>query len=81
MTTPIGATQIEIAKFRCYVVPSNSDHVNRLKKMSSLLGDLSDSAIEEEISQRLMAVLNQIKEAEQATEQAFQALLKPAETT
>lgn len=25
MTTPVGATQIEIAKFRCYGVPSDSD--------------------------------------------------------
>lgn len=128
MTTPVGATQIEIAKFRCYVVPSDGDQtylvdllndenarkdlaaqatkitielpsqfldkadifsetvnnrlanafsqVNRLKKMSSLLGDLPDSAMEDEISQHLMAVLNQIKESEQATMEAFQALLR-----
>jgi hypothetical protein len=133
MTTPVGATQVEIAKFRCYVVPSDSDQtylldvlndenarkdlaaqaskitidlpsqfldkadifsetvnnrlanafsqVNRKKKMSSLLADLPDSALEEEISQHLMAVLNQIKEAEQATAEAFQALLKAGKSS
>jgi len=53
-----------------------SSQVNRLKKMSSLLGDLPDSATEDDISQHLMAVLSQIKESEQATMKAFQALLK-----
>lgn len=133
MTTPVGATQIEIAKFRCYVVPSEDDQtylldvlndenarkdlaaqatkitidlpsqfldkadifsetvnnrlanafsqVNRLKKMSSLLADLPNSAMEEEISQHLMAVLTQIKEAEQATTEAFQALLKAGKSS
>lgn len=55
--------------------------VNRLKKMSSLLADLPGSALEEEISQHLMAVLNQIKEAEQATAEAFQALLKAGKSS
>lgn len=55
--------------------------VNRLKKMSSLLGDLPNSAMEEEISQHLMAVLSQIKEAEQATTEAFQALLKAGKSS
>jgi hypothetical protein len=133
MTTPIGATQIEIAKFRCSVVPSDGDQsylldvlndenarkdlaakatkitielpsqfldkadifsetvnnklayafsqVNRLKKVSSLLGDLPDSANEEEINQHLMAVLNQIKEAEKATAEAFQALLQAGKSS
>ncbi|WP_434671941.1 hypothetical protein [Pseudomonas sp. R1-15] len=128
MTSPLGDTQIEIAKFRCYVVPSDGDQtylvdllndenarkdlaaqatkitielpsqfldkadifsetvnnrlanaflqVNRLKKMSSLLADLPSSAMEDEISQHLMAILNQIKESEQATMEAFQALLQ-----
>ena len=49
--------------------------------MSSLLGDLSDSANEEEINQHLMAVLNQIKEAEQAAGDAFQALLKAGKSS
>jgi mannose/fructose-specific phosphotransferase system component IIA len=123
MTTPVGATQIEIAKFRCYVVPSDGDQTylvdllndenarqdlagqatkitielpsqfldkadifsgtvnnrltnafsqeNRLKKMSNLLGDLPGSAMEDEISQHFMAVLNQIKKSEQATMEAF----------
>lgn len=126
-TTPVGATQIEIAKFRCYVMPSwrsnlsggfandenarkdlaaqatkitielpsqflyKSDifsetgnnmlanafsQVNRLKKKSSLLRDLPDAATEDDISQHLMAVLSQIIESEQATMDAFQALLK-----
>lgn len=133
MTTPIGATQLEIAKFRCWIVPTDGDQshlidvlndenarkdlatkaaqitidlpsqfldkadifseivsnrlanafsqVNRLKKLSSLLGDLSDSANEDEIDQHLMAVLTQIKEAEQATAEAFQALLKAGKST
>jgi hypothetical protein len=133
MTTPIGATQVEIAKFRSTFVPSNGDQsylvdllndenarkylatkaaqitidlpsqfldkadffsetvnnrlanafaqVNRLKMMSSLLGDLSDSANEEEINQHLMAVLTQIKEAEQAAAEAFQALLKAGKSS
>jgi len=128
MTTPVGATQTDIAKFRSYVVPSDGDQtyvvdllndenarkdlaaqatkitielpsqfldkadifsetvnnrlanafsqVNRLKKMSILLGDLPDSATEDEISQHLVAVLSQIKESEQATMEAFQALLR-----
>lgn len=133
MTTPVGATQVEIAKFRCIVMQSSSDQgylldlvddvnarkdlatkaalitldlpsqfvdkadffseavtnrfanafsqVNRLKMMSGLLGELSDSAGEEEVNQHLMAVLIQIKEAEQATGEAFQALLKAGKSS
>lgn len=128
MITPIGATQVEIAKFRCAVVPPNGDQsylvnvlnsqearkdlasrasripldlpqqfldkasvfseltnskiafalsqVNRLKSMSLMVGDLSDSASEDEINELVLALLTQIKEAEDATGEAFQALLK-----
>jgi HAMP domain-containing protein len=128
MIAPIGATQVEIAKFRCTVVPPNGDQsylvnvlnsqqarkdlasrasripldlpqqfldkagvfseltnskvsfalsqVSRLKSLSVLVGDLSDSAREEEINELVLAVLTQIKEAEEATGEAFQALLK-----
>ncbi|WP_267273006.1 hypothetical protein [Pseudomonas putida] len=53
-----------------------SSQVNRLKSMSLMVGDLSDSASEDEINELVLAVLKQIKEAEEATGQAFQALLK-----
>jgi hypothetical protein len=127
MTTPVGTAQIEIAKLRCAVVPSNGDQsyllsllntqetrkdfaskaslviidlpsqfldkadifsravnsslanafsqVSRLKSMSRLLGDLSDSAHEEEINEHVMAVLKQIQEAEKVIGEAFQILL------
>ncbi|MBS7601209.1 hypothetical protein [Pseudomonas sp. RC2C2] len=128
MITPIGATQVEIAKFRCAVVPPNGDQsylvsvlnsqearkdlasrasripldlpqqfldkagvfseltnnkiafalsqVSLLKSMSLLVGDLSDSASEEEINEHVLAMLTQIQEAEKATGEAFQVLLK-----
>ncbi len=50
--------------------------VSRLKNMSRLLGDLSDSACDEEINEFAMAVLKQIQEAEKAIGEAFQTLLK-----
>lgn len=128
MITPIAATQVEIAKFRCAVVPPDGDQsylvnvlnshearkdlasrasriqldlpqqfldkagvfsemtnskidfassqVNRLKSMSLMVGDLSDSASEDEINELVLTVLKQIKEAEEAIGEAFQALLK-----
>lgn len=48
--------------------------INHLKNFSKLLGDISDSSPEVEIDQHLMAVLNQIKEAEKAIDDAFEVL-------
>ena len=50
--------------------------INRVKSMSQLLGDMPNSANEEEIVQGLKLVLIELKEAEQAISEAFQALQK-----
>ncbi|MNL71518.1 hypothetical protein D3C87_1966780 [compost metagenome] len=50
--------------------------VNRLRSMSQFLGELPDSANEEEIIQALKLVLIQIQETEQVIGEAFQALLE-----
>ena len=55
--------------------------VNRLKQMVGLLGDLADQETQELIDVHLMAVLNQIKEAETAAETAFNALLVVGRTS
>jgi len=133
MTTPVGAAQIEIAKLRCTVVPSNGDQsyllslfntqearkdlaskaslviidlpsqfldkadifsravnsslanvfsqVSRLKSMSRLLGDLSDSAHDDEINEHVMAVLKQIQEAEKVIGEAFQILINAGKSS
>ncbi|WP_283190711.1 hypothetical protein [Pseudomonas sp. PMCC200344] len=133
MTTPVGATQVELAEFKRTLSSSNGDRsylvdllhneearkdlaskalqitidlpsqfldkadifsevvnnrlanafsqVNRLKTASRLLGQLSDSADEEEVDKHVMAVLTQISEAEKATEEAFQALLKAGKSS
>ncbi len=49
--------------------------INRLRSLSQLLGDMPDSADEEEIAQHVKVVLTQIQETEQAIGEAFQALL------
>lgn len=133
MTTPVGAAQVEIARLRCTVVPSDGDQsylisllnyeetrkdlaskalmvtfdlptqymdkpdlfpestnnrlayalsqVNRLKTMTGLLGDLSESAPEEDINDHAMAVLKQIQEAERAIAEAFKVLLKASKSS
>jgi len=50
--------------------------VNRLRSMSQLLGELPDSAHEDEITQNLKLVLTQIHETERVIGEAYQALLK-----
>lgn len=126
MVSHIATTQVDLAKFRSTLFPSNGDQsyvldvrgteearkdlaskallitvdlpsqfldkadffaeslnkklanayfqVNHLKNMSRLLGDLSDSADENEIDEHLMAVLTQVKEAETVINEAFQTL-------
>ncbi|MFL1493565.1 MULTISPECIES: hypothetical protein [Pseudomonas] len=133
MTTPFGAAQVEIAKFRCVVRPLNGDQtylaalkndenvrqdlankatkvrldlpsqfldkadiftekvnnrlanafaqVNRLEKICSLLGDLPNSASETDITMHINSVLTQIKETEEATKEAFQALLEAGKSS
>jgi len=128
MTTPVSVAQLEIAKFRCLVVPPGGEdtafllkvlsnqtgrkelaskaslitfdlpsqfvdkadlfseavsnrlaaafsQVNRLKSMSQLLGELPDSADEEEIIQNLKLILTQTQETEQVIGEAYKALL------
>jgi hypothetical protein len=128
MTTPVGITQLDIAKLRSTVAPRSGDNsfllnildnqtarkdlassvsrvtlelppqfldkadlfnevvsnrlawalsqVNRMRRASQLLGDMSDSVNEKDIQEHLMIVLAQIQETEQAVDEAFQALLK-----
>lgn len=55
--------------------------VSRLKGMSRLLADLSDSARDEQITEFVMEVLKQIQEAEKAIGEAFQTLLKAGKSS
>ncbi|MNV44608.1 hypothetical protein D3C71_1363740 [compost metagenome] len=129
MIVPVGAAQLEIAKFRSLVVPPGGEdttfllkvlddqtgrkelaskaslitlefpsqfldkadlfsevvsnrlatafsQVNRLRSISQFLGNLPESANEDEIVQNLKLLFTQIQETEQAIGEAFQALLK-----